>query len=789
MTSPIDFEDRAPAPRGTRLPSLGSPRATPEYIGQIKEILETLTGSRGGSNWDRAVTFRDLVDMGLSGTAEAGGALAAAIGGQPAQMLTPGALSPDSIESAIKNSAAYRRLMARIGSAEDLASLPPEIVAQLETSIADLARQRQADIQTLQRKQQTAQMSFASQLQEVTAAVQQSSAGVRQFTSSYADDKRAIALAIQQLSAEVDDIGNINVEERLQALADSVMGLQAQYTIKIQANPVNGKPVFAGIDLAVTSPIDGPGTSSILFLAEEFAFVTSGGEAVPFSIAGSRIRFNGDVVINGKVVLGAGVPLDPSLAAPGTLNSDLTQSISAAQASATAAASLNLIARGACSVLGNTATKALGSSAGWNSDVFSKEGYAGGAAAKVTIPKATGYDMFFGLNSDPAADGSYTSIDIALHITGSGTVEYWESGSFVSALGSMGDGDVLEIVYNGSRLRCTRNGLQMRDVALSTAATLYFDSSFSTPGATMTNIRFTPMSSNAWVDIGGTGKPQDNATVGAPAGTYVGGSPAQSVSEWAAAGANAYAQIPGLSAEIGKRLQKDANDTISGRIALQSQFALLVGDANNGVWMGSGGIFMVQGGVVKASLPISGNATFAGQLLAAFGSFGSITVAPGGSISSGQTAFHTGVGWWFGLDNGVPKFSIGYPGVASLRWDGTQLIAENLSAAMTPLPVSITTTGGNLTTSYSKNASVATTVVGYVNVSGGSGSYTYSWSISADGYPCWLTNPGANNCAGAIKGPGIALPDGVGFVLSCIVTDTATGRSGQAYLYPTIIFS
>lgn len=668
--------------------------------------------------------------------------------------------------------------MARIGSAEDLAGLPAEIVSQLETSIADLARQRQADIQTLQRKQQTAQMSFASQLQEVTAAVQQSTAGVRQFTSSYADDKRAIALAIQQLSAEIGDVGNINIEERLQALADSVMGLQGQYTIKIQANPVNGKPVLAGIDLAVTSPIEGPGTSSILFLAEEFAFVTSGGEAVPFSIAGRRIRFNGDVVINGKVVLGDGVPLDPSLAAPGTLNSDLAPSIPV---------DLVLIPFNVA-VTGNRAVK-NGASTAWDAQVASKDGFAGGAFVSGSVDGLC--TLMFGLNTDPHTDANFASIDFAIYAYVNGTLQAYESGVQRANLGNYAAGDLLSVIYDGSAVRYCKNGAVLYTSVLAAPVTgpLYLDSSFNSPGAALSNIRFGPMSSNAWGSIGGQGKPQDNATVGAPSGTPVGDALAEQVNAWSRQGADAAAALPSVNLAIANKLRKDANDTISGQIGLQSQYALLVGDAMNGVWMGSGGIFMVQNGVVKASLPISGNATFAGQLLAAFGSFGSITVAPGGSISSGQTAFHTGVGWWFGLDNGVPKFSIGYPGVASLRWDGSQLIAENLSAAMTPLPVSISTTGGNLTTSYSRNASVANTVVGYVNVSGGSGSYTYSWSISADGYPCWLTNPGANNCAGAMKGPGIALPDGVGFVLSCIVTDTATGRTGQAYLYPTIIFS
>lgn len=461
-------------------------------------------------------------------------------------------------------------------------------------------------------------------------------------------------------------------------------------------------------------------------------YVYNGNVFVKGSILPEALDTRGLAVrdLQGNVILGAGSALPAAYAAPGTLNSDLTPSITAAQAAATAAADMNLIARGACSVLGNTASKALGSAAGWNSDVYSKEGYAGGAAAKVTIPKATGYDMFFGLNSDPATDGSYTSIDYALHVTGGGTVEYWESGSLVASLGSMIDGDVLEIIYNGSRLRCMRSGLQMRDVALSTAATLYFDSSFSTPGATMTNIRFTPMSSNAWADIGGTGKPQNNATVGATIGTNLGG-------QFTAANISTFIQ----AAAIGLAL------------------------------------------IDKASI----------TNLAALSAFlGTVDIADGGALRMKATAYNSDPGIWIGLINGVPKMSMVAPNGAKILFDPSaaqQIQLVNVGVAQSPLNVSISTTGGNLTTSYGRNVNSANTVVGYVNVADGSGNYTYSWSVTADGYACWTTNPAGSNCAGVMKGPGLALPDGVGFTLVCTVTDKTTGRTGQATFSPTIIFT
>lgn len=42
-------------------------------------------------------------------------------------------------------------------------------------------------------------------------------------------------------------------------------------------------------------------------------------------------------------------------------------------------------------------------------------------------------------------------------------------------------------------------------------------------------------------------------------------------------------------------------------------------------------------------------------------------------IRSGQTAFDTGVGYWLGIDGGVPKFSIGNGNDKGVAWDGTTL--------------------------------------------------------------------------------------------------------------------
>jgi hypothetical protein len=52
---------------------------------------------------------------------------------------------------------------------------------------------------------------------------------------------------------------------------------------------------------------------------------------------------------------------------------------------------------------------------------------------------------------------------------------------------------------------------------------------------------------------------------------------------------------------------------------------------------------------------------------------GSVEVSSSGSLRSGQTSYNTGTGWWWGLDAGVPKFSVGDPAASYLRWTGSAL--------------------------------------------------------------------------------------------------------------------
>lgn len=305
MTSPVDTELLAPAPEPARLPALGSPEMSPAFLAKIKEILETLLGRRGGSNWDRAVTFRDLYEYGLAapGTALTGGTgsdagPASPVPGMPGSVYQQ-LMSQFQIE--LRNSAAFKELQRRIGGVDDLAMLPDEIRSKLSHALADVARQRQADIQTLEYKIQTGSLSSASRIIEITAALEQATAGVRQIDAAFADKTRALATSITQVTARLDDVGGVTIEEKFLTQADVNDGLLGQWSVKIQAGS-EADPIIAGLALSVEDPVAGPGTSSMIFLADKFGFFTSGGAVMPFGIDGTT----GNIYINGTLLVNSG---------------------------------------------------------------------------------------------------------------------------------------------------------------------------------------------------------------------------------------------------------------------------------------------------------------------------------------------------------------------------------------------------------------------------------------------------------------------------------------------------
>ncbi len=138
-----------------------------------------------------------------------------------------------------------------------------------------------------------------------------------------------------------------------------------------------------------------------------------------------------------------------------------------------------------------------------------------------------------------------------------------------------------------------------------------------------------------WSGVTGTGKPADNATVGAPSGTYVGGTLAQTVESNAA---TALSTANSATASLAAKLNK-AGDTITGRINMTVADGLFAGtDLNNGVYLGSGGLTAKKSGATTFAIDTAGNASFAGALDAATGTFSGSLSAAGGTFAGTLTS-------------------------------------------------------------------------------------------------------------------------------------------------------
>ncbi len=156
---------------------------------------------------------------------------------------------------------------------------------------------------------------------------------------------------------------------------------------------------------------------------------------------------------------------------------------------------LVLVARGQCVVTGNAGSKTSGSNA-WDSDIYSRDSYVGGAFASAVPSSTTGNtNAMFGLNSDPTTDESYTSLDYAWYLQSDATCYIYESGTSVASLGSWSTGDVFVVLYDGVHVSYYRNGALARVTNAAAGLTLFLDSSFYEVNTTLSNIRFGPQTS------------------------------------------------------------------------------------------------------------------------------------------------------------------------------------------------------------------------------------------------------------------------------------------------------
>jgi hypothetical protein len=291
------------------------------WAAAVKQRLEVGSGARG-TPFDKWLTKRDMEDrlkeLGVvtqpAGVPLGGGIAIAGPGGGLAYT------SFDDFANSIMNTRLFGELTAAIDDPHRFDDLPEQVRKELLVDIATEAQQRGADIRRLDQTIQSATESFAQTVEEITAAVAGAAAGVRQVRFAYASSNRATAGIVTQVQARLDNFsggapGTATVESKMTAIADRATGLEAQYVLKVATSG----GAIAGFGLAATTSIAGVSTSSMLFLANKFAFVTNtdvigtgAGQINPLSPPANRIMFGidadgayvgGNLNVAGKAVI------------------------------------------------------------------------------------------------------------------------------------------------------------------------------------------------------------------------------------------------------------------------------------------------------------------------------------------------------------------------------------------------------------------------------------------------------------------------------------------------------
>ncbi len=143
--------------------------------------------------------------------------------------------------------------------------------------------------------------------------------------------------------------------------------------------------------------------------------------------------------------------------------------------------------RGAVVVAGRQLVKSGGANE-WDGDAFATSGFRNGAVTSFQF--VPGGVSMAGLNTDPTADASYTSLDHAWH-TAPGYCQIYENGGFVTDHGGFDASTKFQIHYDGRFIRYYKDGALMRGpVDVGAGKIFFFDSSLHDPGSRITDIEF-----------------------------------------------------------------------------------------------------------------------------------------------------------------------------------------------------------------------------------------------------------------------------------------------------------
>lgn len=156
------------------------------------------------------------------------------------------------------------------------------------------------------------------------------------------------------------------------------------------------------------------------------------------------------------------------------------------------------------------------------------------------------------------------------------------------------------------------------------------------------------------------------------------------------------------SASLLSSVGNNANDPISPSSIATGQFTAQVGLVSGYLQSSNFKAGSLGWQITAAGDCEFNSGTFRGTLSAVTGSFGNVTIATNGSLSSGQSAYDTGTGFWLGNVSGTTKVSIGNSAGNKMTWDGSSLsIVGNITATTGTIGGwtigSTTLTGGGVT--------------------------------------------------------------------------------------------
>ena len=163
--------------------------------------------------------------------------------------------------------------------------------------------------------------------------------------------------------------------------------------------------------------------------------------------------------------------------------------------------------------VGNTFTKT--SADAWNLSFSTTHSYYGSGYARCKLNGTTQYAMFglFDGSIPTDANNSTTSTDFGFYIIQTGN----ELRSFVNGVHTIegwtwANGDTLEVSYDGVNARLFKNGTLLKTISATSERSLRLAFTPYGINSSISDVQFMPAPDNAWATIGGTGKPQDNAT-------------------------------------------------------------------------------------------------------------------------------------------------------------------------------------------------------------------------------------------------------------------------------------